>query len=120
LKVRANEFIWLEELIDVVEDSASCELFPLLKREDEKYVTEQAYDNPAFVEDVVRNVTEKLQGDARVDWFSVESENQESIHNHNAYAQIVRNLRAERMNDAKAKEMSTKSKSDKVAKEVDA
>lgn len=120
LKVRANEFIWLEELIEIVEDSASCELFPLLKREDEKYVTERAYDNPAFVEDVVRNVTEKLQDDARVDWFSVESENQESIHNHNAYAQIVRNLRAERMNDARAKEMSTKSKSDKIAEEVDA
>jgi GTP cyclohydrolase I len=120
LKVRANEFIWLEELIDIVEDSASCELFPLLKREDEKYVTEQAYDNPAFVEDVVRNVTEKLQDDPRVDWFSVESENQESIHNHNAYAQIVRNLRAERMNDAKAQEISTKTKSDKVADEVEA
>ncbi len=120
LTVRANEFIWLEELIHVVEHSASCELFPLLKREDEKYVTEEAYDNPAFVEDVVRNITEKLQDDERIDWFSVESENQESIHNHNAYAQIVRNLRAERLNDAKAREIARKKDSSEVESEVDA
>lgn len=96
LKVRTNKFVWLEELISIVEESSSCELYPLLKREDEKYVTEHAYDNPAFVEDVVRAITAKLQKDVRIDWFSVESENQESIHNHNAYAQIVRNLKKER------------------------
>ena len=101
LKVRTNKFVWLEELISVVEDSASCELYPLLKREDEKYVTEHAYDNPAFVEDVVRAITMKLQKDTRIDWFSVESENQESIHNHNAYAQIVRNLKKEREREEK-------------------
>jgi len=105
LKVRVNKFIWLEELIEVVEQSASCELYSLLKREDEKYVTERAYDNPAFVEDVVRAITQKIQDDLRIDWFSVESENQESIHNHNAYAQIERNLRAERLSDAKATEL---------------
>ncbi|NIP41844.1 MAG: GTP cyclohydrolase I FolE2 [candidate division Zixibacteria bacterium] len=120
LKVRVNQFIWLEELIHIVEHSASCELFPLLKREDEKYVTEEAYDNPAFVEDVVRNITEKLQDDERVDWFSVESENQESIHNHNAYAQIVRNLRAERLNDDKAREIARKKDPEEIKSEVDA
>ena len=112
LKVRVNKFIWLEELIETVEQSASCELFPLLKREDEKFVTEKAYDNPAFVEDVVRAVTQKIQDDLRIDWFSVESENQESIHNHNAYAQIERNLRAERMSDATAQELKHKKSSE--------
>jgi len=114
LKVRVNKFIWLEELIEVVEQSASCELYPLLKREDEKYVTERAYDNPTFVEDVVRTITQKLQDDLRIDWFSVESENQESIHNHNAYAQIERNLRAERLSDSTAQELKTKKQSDPV------
>jgi len=88
----------------LVESSASCELYPLLKREDEKYVTEQAYDNPAFVEDVVREITQKIQADLRIDWFSIESENQESIHNHNAYAQIERNLKAERKAQSRLKE----------------
>ena len=104
LKVQTNKFIWLEELISLVESSASCELYPLLKREDEKYVTEQAYDNPAFVEDVVRTITQKIQADLRIDWFSIESENQESIHNHNAYAQIERNLKAERRAQSRLKE----------------
>jgi GTP cyclohydrolase I len=96
LSVRANEFVWLEELIRIVEEQASCEIYSLLKREDEKYVTEAGYDNPVFVEDMVRGVTEKLAADPRVDWFTVESENFESIHNHNAYAFIERNLKAER------------------------
>jgi GTP cyclohydrolase I len=96
LSVRTNRFVWLEELIRIVEEQASCEVYSLLKREDEKYVTEKAYDNPAFVEDIVRAVTEKLSNDSRIDWFTVESENQESIHNHNAYAYIERNLKAER------------------------
>jgi len=77
LQVVTNKFVWLEELISIVEDSASCELYPLLKREDEKFVTEKAYDNPAFVEDIVRSITLKLQDDERIDWFSVESDNQE-------------------------------------------
>jgi GTP cyclohydrolase IB len=96
LSVRANQWVWLEELIELVESSASCEIYPLLKREDEKYVTEKAYDNPVFVEDVVRNITTKISSDKRIDWFSVESENQESIHNHNAYASIERDLVKER------------------------
>ena len=90
VKLIFNEFIWLEEIIELVESSASCEIYPLLKRVDEKYVTEKAYNNPAFVEDVVREITLKLQKDKRIDWFLVESENQESIHNHNAYARVER------------------------------
>ena len=81
-----NKFIWLEEMIELVESCASCEIYSLLKRVDEKYVTEKAYDNPRFVEDIVREVTLKLKKDARVEWFKVQSENYESIHNHNAYA----------------------------------
>jgi GTP cyclohydrolase I len=96
LSVRSNRFVWLEELIRIVEQEASCEIFSLLKREDEKHVTEAAYDNPVFVEDMVRGITQRLAGDARIDWFRVESENFESIHNHNAYALIERNLKAER------------------------
>jgi GTP cyclohydrolase I len=105
LSVRANRWIWLEELIELVEDSASCEIYPLLKREDEKYVTEEAYDNPVFVEDVVRIITQKISADQRIDWFSVESENQESIHNHNAYASIERNLAEDRRSGSRIKEM---------------
>lgn len=96
LSVRTNEFIWLEELIRIIEDQASSEIYSLLKREDEKFVTEAAYDNPVFVEDIVRGVTEQLAMDKRIDWFSVESENYESIHNHNAYAGVERNMKAER------------------------
>jgi len=78
----------LEEIVRVAESCASCELWGLLKRPDEKYVTERAYDNPKFVEDLVRDVALALRSDARVDAFSVESENFESIHNHSAYARI--------------------------------
>jgi GTP cyclohydrolase I len=81
-----EEFFWIEEIISVVETSASSEVYALLKREDEKHVTEQAFKHPMFVEDVVREVTEKLKNDHRFSWFSVEAENFESIHNHNAYA----------------------------------
>ncbi len=81
-----KEFFWIEEIIELVESSASSEVYALLKREDEKYITEHAYDNPMFVEDVVREVTEKLRFDPRFPWFSVEVENFESIHNHSAYA----------------------------------
>jgi GTP cyclohydrolase I len=84
--VRAKEMVWFEELIALVEDCAVCDLYALLKREDEKFVTERAYDNPAFVEDIVREIGLKLQQDSRLTWFRVESENMESIHNHNAYA----------------------------------
>lgn len=80
--------IWIEEVVDLVEQSASAPLYPLLKRPDERHVTMQAYDNPVFVEDLVRNVAVKLKQDKRVAWFSVEAVNQESIHNHNAFARV--------------------------------
>jgi len=80
--------IWIEDLIALVEDSASCGLYSVLKRPDEKFVTEHAYDNPVFVEDLVRNVAQKAQANSAISWFRVEAENFESIHNHNAYAVI--------------------------------
>ncbi len=86
--IEYNKFVWLEEIIDIVEKSASCELYSLLKRTDEKYVTEKGYENPKFVEDIVRDVVVELRKDDRIDVFSVESENFESIHNHNAYASV--------------------------------
>lgn len=84
----AEDFVWLEDLIDVAESSASAPLYPLLKRPDERHVTMQAYDNPVFVEDMVRNVAAKLQEEERISWFKVSAINQESIHNHNAFAEI--------------------------------
>jgi len=90
LAVRTNTFVWIEDIIDIVEKQASCELYGLLKRPDEKYVTERAYDNPKFVEDMVRDVAAVLNRDARIDAYTVESENFESIHNHSAYAMIQR------------------------------
>ncbi|MGA7801385.1 MAG: GTP cyclohydrolase FolE2 [Gammaproteobacteria bacterium] len=89
VNVRTRGFLWIEELIDLVEEEASCELYGLLKRPDEKYVTERAYDNPKFVEDMVRDVAARLNGDDRIAAYTVESENFESIHNHSAYAMIV-------------------------------
>ena len=88
LTVDTHDFVWIEELIDLVEDVASCELYGLLKRPDEKYVTERAYDNPKFVEDMVRDVAIELNKDDRIVSYTVESENFESIHNHSAYAML--------------------------------
>ncbi len=88
LQVRTDAAIWIEDLIDLVEEEASCELYGLLKRPDEKYVTERAYDNPKFVEDMVRDVAVRLNQDERVRAYRVESENFESIHNHSAYAHV--------------------------------
>lgn len=90
IRVRLREHMWIEELIDMAESEASCELWGILKRPDEKYVTERAYDNPKFVEDMVRDVAMRLNGDERVKAYVVESENFESIHNHSAYALIER------------------------------
>ena len=90
LSIRANEFIWIEDVIRIAEEQASCELYGLLKRPDEKFVTEHAYDNPKFVEDMVRDVAAVLDKDGRIDAYVVESENFESIHNHSAYALIER------------------------------
>jgi GTP cyclohydrolase I len=80
--------MWIEELIEIAESEASCELYGILKRPDEKYVTERAYDNPKFVEDMVRDVATRLNSDERIAAYAVESENFESIHNHSAYALI--------------------------------
>lgn len=93
VSARLNGFMWVEELIELVESEASCELYGLLKRPDEKYVTERAYDNPKFVEDMTRDIAARLKDDERIDWFRVESENFESIHNHSAYAMIEREKR---------------------------
>ncbi len=86
--VRSSEPVWVQDLIDLVESEASCEVYGLLKRPDEKYVTERAYENPKFVEDMVRDVAARLNADDRVMEYTVESENFESIHNHSAYAMI--------------------------------
>jgi GTP cyclohydrolase I len=88
IRVRIAEHVWLEELIDIAEQEASCELYGILKRPDEKYVTERAYDNPKFVEDMVRDIALRLNADERIRAYSVESENFESIHNHSAYARV--------------------------------
>jgi GTP cyclohydrolase I len=88
VRVRSSELIWLEELIDIAESEASAPVYSLLKRDDEKFLTEAAYNNPLFAEDAVRAVAARLRNDDRVDWYQVESENHESIHNHNAYAMV--------------------------------
>ncbi len=85
---KTEGFVWIEDLIDIVEQEASCEIFGLLKRPDEKFVTERAYDNPKFVEDMVRDVAARLNSDDRITAYTLESENFESIHNHSAYALI--------------------------------
>src|SRR6476659_3452908 len=94
IAARINTFVWIEEFIDIAEGMASSELYGLLKRPDEKFVTENAYDNPKFVEDLVRDVAAKLNTDPRVTGYVVESENFESIHNHSAYAMIAKGMDA--------------------------
>jgi GTP cyclohydrolase I len=86
--LRFKKFIWIEDIIQLIENCASCDLFSILKRPDEKYVTEKAYKNPMFVEDVVRETAKRLKKDPNITWFTVESENFESIHNHSAYAYV--------------------------------
>jgi len=90
VNLRFKKFIWIEDIIQLVEDRASCDLYSILKRADEKFVTEKAYKNPMFVEDVVREIAKKLKADPNITWFTVESENFESIHNHSAYAYVER------------------------------
>lgn len=89
LTVSCSEPVWIEDLVRIGETQASCELYGLLKRSDEKYITEKAYDNPKFVEDVVRDVAGALNADSRITAYVVEVENFESIHNHSAYALIA-------------------------------
>ena len=93
VRYRQSKLVWLEDIIEIVESSASCDVYSVLKREDEKYVTEKAYANPVFVEDLVRNVAQVLSAHERIDWFAVEVENQESIHAHNAYAYVEMDLK---------------------------
>ncbi|WP_305045478.1 GTP cyclohydrolase FolE2 [Geoalkalibacter sp.] len=88
VQIRYRGHVWIEDLVSWLEGCASAPVYALLKREDEKAVTEQAYDNPMFVEDIVRAVTEKLAGVPEITWFQVECENFESIHNHSAYALV--------------------------------
>lgn len=90
ISVRFNKVVWIEDLIDIAESCGSSPIYSLLKRVDEKFVTEYAYDNPAFVEDIVRNIAEKLNNDNRITWYKVTCENMESIHNHNAWAMITK------------------------------
>ncbi len=90
VRVRFRRFVWIEELIEIVEKCSSSPVYPLLKRPDEKFVTEYAYDHPMFVEDVVREVCRHLLEHPAITWFAVEAENFESIHAHNAYAYIER------------------------------
>jgi len=88
-KVSEGSDLYLEDLIDLAEQKASSELYAVLKREDEKVVTERAYDNPAFVEDIVRDIAVELNNNEKIDYYCLESENFESIHNHSAYAMIT-------------------------------
>jgi GTP cyclohydrolase I len=88
VQVRSEKILWIEDLIAQIEASGSSEMYSLLKREDEKAVTERAYENPVFVEDLVRNVALRLNAQSEITWYRVEAENYESIHNHNAYACI--------------------------------
>ena len=95
VRAATRGWLWIEELINIVESEASCELFGLLKRPDEKYVTERAYENPKFVEDMVRDVARRLNEEERIISYVVEAENFESIHNHSAYALIERDKERE-------------------------
>ena len=94
---RTRGFVWIEDMVRICEEHASCELYGLLKRPDEKYVTEKAYDNPKFVEDIVRDIALVLNRDERIEAYAVEAENFESIHNHSAYALIERDKGKEQL-----------------------
>ena len=98
--VRTNDTVWIEELVERLEAAASNPVYADLKRPDEKHVTEVAYENPKFVEDIVRDLAIALEDEPRVAWYSIESENFESIHNHSAYAQITKDKVAERVEGA--------------------
>ncbi|MEO8347171.1 MAG: GTP cyclohydrolase FolE2, partial [Betaproteobacteria bacterium] len=92
ITVRPTDPVTIHELLRIAEEEASCELYGILKRSDEKYVTERAYDNPRFVEDLVRGVASRLGSDPRFKGYCVEAENFESIHNHSAYARIAQGV----------------------------
>ena len=92
-RVRTNKLLWIEDLVKIMEGAASAPVYAVLKRPDEKFVTEQAFDNPKFVEDIIRDLAGALDKEDRITWYEVQSENFESIHNHNAYALIERDKR---------------------------
>jgi GTP cyclohydrolase I len=92
VQLRFKKFFWIEEIIEIVESSVSSEVYSLLKRPDEKYVTERAFDNPMFVEDVVRAAVSRLKEKKNFPWYRIEAENFESIHNHSAYAMIEKDF----------------------------
>ncbi len=96
VRFRPKQFLWIEELFEIIEQAASTQVFAVLKRPDEKWVTEAAYDNPKFVEDIVRDLAVALDKVDKIVWYQVFSENFESIHNHNAYAFVERDKRAAR------------------------
>lgn len=93
--VRTNAPVWIEDLAEMLEKAASHPVYAVLKRPDEKFVTEKAYENPKFVEDIIRDLAILLNDDGRIDWYAISSENYESIHSHNAYAQIERDKRGD-------------------------
>lgn len=93
IRTHKDRYLWIEDLFDITEQAASTQVFAVLKRPDEKWVTEAAYDNPKFVEDIVRDLALALEKDERIVWYQVDSENFESIHNHNAYAFIEKDKR---------------------------
>lgn len=95
IRVRYRRFFWIEDLIAITESAASCEIYPVLKRRDEKFVTEKAYERPRFVEDLVREIAWKLKRNKNFFWFSVDAESMESIHNYNVYAHIEEGQKAE-------------------------
>jgi len=93
-KVRMDGVLWIEDLVELLENAASHPVYAVLKRPDEKFVTEKAYENPKFVEDIVRDLAMAMDDEDRIVWYSISSENYESIHSHNAYAEIVRDKRS--------------------------
>ena len=96
-KVRFRDSLWIEDLISAAENAASSPLYSILKRQDERYITELAYENPKFVEDIVRDLALQLDRDERITWYAISSENFESIHNHNAFAVIERDKSTPRL-----------------------
>ena len=101
--IRTEKTVWIDDVIEMLEDQASCQIYGLLKRPDEKYVTEQAYDNPKFTEDIIRDVAVTLNKDDRITAYKIESENFESIHNHSAYAYIEKDKKKDIHNNKKNK-----------------
>jgi|TARA_B100000767_G_scaffold275140_1_gene310657 GTP cyclohydrolase I len=101
--IRTEKTVWIDDVIEMLEDQASCQIYGLLKRPDEKFVTEQAYDNPKFTEDIIRDVAVTLNKDERITAYKIESENFESIHNHSAYAYIEKDKKKDIHNNKKSK-----------------